>query len=349
MKKEIKIEDKLIGINQPCFIIAEIGQAHEGSLGMAHSYIDAVAKTGVDAIKFQTHIANSESTYDEKFRVKFSKQDKTRFDYWKRMEFSFNEWKELKEHANERGLIFLSSAFSHDAFELLNSIGMPAWKVGSGEFKSKELLNKMISTKKPILFSTGMSYWTEIHEFVNYLEKMKSQYAIFQCTSEYPTNAKNLGLNVINQLSTKFNVPVGLSDHTGKIYSSIAAISLGANLIEVHTVFNKKMFGPDVSSSLDLKNLKRLRIARDEIFKFLNFPVDKDKLADKLSKVRKLFTKSIGIRRNLKKGDILTVDELIPKKPGSGIPYEKKDEFIGKRLSRDVDSNYLLKIEDLES
>ena len=346
--KELIIENKIIGSDQPSFIIAEIGQAHEGSLGMAHSYIDAVADVGVDAIKFQTHIAKSESTYDEKFRIKFSNQDNTRYEYWKRMEFTLDQWRELKTHANQRGLIFLSSAFSFEAFNLLNSIGMPAWKIGSGEFKSNELIEKMILTKKPILYSTGMSYWKEIDEAVDFLIKNKAEFAIFQCTSQYPTKPENVGINLIKEFLQKYNVPVGLSDHTGKFFSSLSAITLGANLIEVHVVFNKKMFGPDVSSSLDFRELSLLKEGRDAIFEYLSKPVNKNLLAEEFSGIRKLFTKSIGIIKDLKKGDILTEQLIIPKKPGTGIPFEKKREIIGKKLIKDVDSNFLLRLNDME-
>ena len=115
-----------------CFVIAEIGQAHDGSLGNAHAYIDAIANTGADAVKFQTHIASAESTKDEPWRVKFSLQDETRYDYWRRMEFSKEQWVGLKKHADDKGLLFLSSAFSIEAFELLQRVGVSAWKVASG-------------------------------------------------------------------------------------------------------------------------------------------------------------------------------------------------------------------------
>jgi N,N'-diacetyllegionaminate synthase len=126
-----------------CSIIAEVAQAHDGSLGMAHAFIDAAAAAGVDAIKFQTHIAAEESTAAEPWRVKFSKQDATRFDYWKRMEFAPEQWAGLKQHAEEKGLMFLSSAFSHAAVDLLRKLGMPAWKVASGELTNLPLIAHM--------------------------------------------------------------------------------------------------------------------------------------------------------------------------------------------------------------
>src|ERR1017187_377266 len=144
-----------------CLIIAEVAQAHDGSLGMAHSFIDTAARTGVDAIKFQTHIADAESTPEEPWRIKFSLQDKTRFDYWKRMEFTPDQWQGLKIHAEEKGLIFLSSPFSNKAVEMLEGMGMEAWKIASGELSNLPMIEKIIETKKPVLLSSGMSQVSE--------------------------------------------------------------------------------------------------------------------------------------------------------------------------------------------
>jgi len=145
-----------------CFIIGEIAQAHDGSLGMAHAYIDAIARAGADAVKFQTHIADAESSPQEPWRVKFSRQDATRFDYWKRMEFTREQWVGLKEHAEEKGLVFLSSPFSLQAAELLDALGMVAWKVASGEINNHALLDRMAATSKPVLLSSEAMAETRI-------------------------------------------------------------------------------------------------------------------------------------------------------------------------------------------
>src|SRR5262245_53870527 len=136
------------------FLIAEVAQAHDGSLGFAHAFIEIAAEAGFDAVKFQTHIADAESTRDEPFRLAFSYEDASRFDYWRRMEFTASQWQGLYEHARERDLIFLSSCFSIDAVKLMREIGMPAWKVGSGELQSDALLDAMALDRKPVLLST---------------------------------------------------------------------------------------------------------------------------------------------------------------------------------------------------
>ena len=346
--KEITINKKKIGKGNPAFIIAEVGQAHEGSLAIAHSFIDAAYDSGADAIKFQTHIAKAESTLDEKFRKKFPTQDNNRYEYWKRMEFSFSQWKELKEHSDDKGIIFLSSPFSLEAFDILNELNIPAWKIGSGEYNSNLLIQKMVESNKPVLLSTGMSYIDEIDEKVKYLNDKKCDYAIFQCTSQYPTKPENVGINFISDFINKYNVPIGLSDHTGNIFSSLASISLGANLIEVHVTFNKKMFGPDASSSINFDQFKFLIKGRDEIFKYLNSNKSKNEITNNISKMRELFTKSLAFNNDMNIGDIITKDSLVLKKPGTGIPIDKINEVIGKELIKDVCANRLLNWNDIK-
>ena len=348
MIKEVSIGKKVIGDDHPVFLIAEVAQAHDGSLGMAHAYIDAAAEAGVNAIKFQTHIADQESTIDEPFRVKFSKQDLTRYDYWKRMEFTPDQWAGLSEHAKDKNIIFLSSPFSVAAVQLLDKLGVPAWKVGSGEFKSQDLLNSMIDTKKPVLYSTGMSKWSEIDSVVDFCAKKTHPLVLFQCTSMYPTNSESIGINVMNQFRSKYNCPVGLSDHSGDIYSSLFAAANGANIIEAHITFDKRMFGPDIPASLTVDQFKFLSKTFNEFYKIKTNPVDKDKMAYELSHVRELFTKSIAPAYPLKKGMIIDEQMLLPKKPGTGIPYSSKNMIIGKRLIKSVEPDKLISWEDIE-
>ena len=189
----------LNNINYP-LIIAEVAQAHEGSLGMAHAYIDAAAKAGAGAIKFQTHIASSESTLDEPFRIKMSSQDKKRYDYWKRMEFTKIQWAELKNHAEEKNLLFLSSAFSKDAVDLLEELGMKYWKIASGQIFDEIVLKKILQTKKPLLLSTGMCSFKDLDKIVLQVKGSGNEFAIFQCTSSYPTSLKEIGINVLDEI-----------------------------------------------------------------------------------------------------------------------------------------------------
>lgn len=329
-------------------MIAEVAQAHDGSLGTAHAYIDELAKVGVDAVKFQTHIAAEESTLDEPFRVTFSRQDQTRYGYWQRMEFTEEQWAGLAQHARDKGLVFLSSAFSVAAVLLLDRLEMPAWKVGSGEFQSAELLGAMIDTKKPILFSTGMSTWSEIDAVVRRLTGAGNEFALLQCTSQYPTAPEAVGLNVLQALRQRYACPVGLSDHSGKIFAPVAAMALGADLVEAHAAFDKRIFGPDVLASLSLDDFRTLVQARDEIHLMNTHPVDKDRMAEDLQSMRELFSKSVAPSRALHAGELLTDDLLVPKKPGTGIPFSAKPTLVGRRVNKDVPPDRLLTWSDVE-
>jgi N-acetylneuraminate synthase len=345
---KISISNKWIGEGQPTFIIAEIGQAHDGSLGIAHSFIDAVADAGADAVKFQTHLAEVESTLDEPFRVDFSYEDDSRYSYWKRMEFTQDQWRSLAEHARKEGLVFLSTAFSKEAVDLLRTVDMPAWKVGSGEYRSHDLVDYMTDTGLPILLSTGMSTYEEIEAIVEIINAKDTPFAIFQCTSNYPTPLEKVGLNVIDEFRARFGCPVGLSDHTNSIYSSLAAIFTGADLLEVHVTFDSKMFGPDTATAIGFSELATLTKARDAAYIINHNPVDKNEMAEWLSEIRSLFGKSIATTEPLDAGTILTEDLITPKKPATGIPYEQKNDVLGLRLKKDVDPNRLLKWADLD-
>lgn len=345
----IRIGTSQVGANHACFIIAEVAMAHDGSLGFAHSYIDAAAAAGVDAIKFQTHIADAESTLDEPFRVKFSRQDENRYGYWKRLEFTAEQWAGLAGHARDKGLCFLSSAFSPAAVALLDAIGVPAWKVGSGEFRSMDLLDAMIRTGKPLLYSTGMSTWTEIDEAVSHFRSRGVPFGMFQCTSKYPTALPDIGLNVLAEMQQRYDCPTGLSDHSGTIWPSVMAMARGAQMIEAHITFDRMMFGPDVPASLTVAEFRTLVDARNAMCTMDENPVDKDKMAAELASMRALFTKSLAPKFPLAAGTVLSADMLTSKKPGTGIPATELAAVVGRRLSRAVSPDRVLTFEDLDA
>ena len=338
-----------IGPGYPCLVIGEVGLAHDGSLGTAHAFIDVIADAGADAVKFQTHLAEAESTPAEPFRVPFSQQDRTRFDYWKRTEFTAEQWHGLARHAAERGLIFLSSPFSLEAVELLDRIGVPAWKVGSGEIRTAPMLRRMAASRKPLLISTGLARWQEIDEAVRLVDEAGLPFALFQCTSAYPCPPEKVGLNVLAELRARYGCPVGLSDHSGAIYAGLAACTLGANLLEVHVTLSRRAFGPDVPASLTPEELRTLVRGVRAVEAMLAHPVDKDELAEELGTLREIFSKSLVPRQDLAAGTVVEERHLTFKKPGTGIPASRLAEFIGRRLSRNVRKDQILQAEDFES
>ena len=330
------------------FIIGEVGQAHEGSLGMALSYIEALAEAGVDAVKFQVHIAEAESSIHEPFRVEFSLQDATRLDYWKRMEFKPEEWQVLKEKCDAKGVEFLASPFSNAAVDLLEKIGVKRYKIGSGEVNNFLLLEKIGQTGKPVILSSGMSSFEELDETVTFLKQRKVNYSILQCTTAYPTEPENYGLNVIGELRARYDVDVGYSDHSARIETCIAAAALGAEILEFHAVFDRRSFGPDASSSLEIDEIKHLVHALQNVQIALQNQIDKNNIRP-FEEVKDIFEKSLALNKDLTAGHILTFEDLEAKKPkGHGISASKFETVIGKSLNKNLKKWDFLKNSDLD-
>lgn len=342
-----QIGDRFVGPGHPCYVIAEVAQAHDGSLGTAHAYIDAVARTGANAIKFQTHIASAESTLAETFRVNFSKQDATRFDYWKRMEFTPDQWRGLVNHCREVRLTFLSTPFSMQAVELLESLGVSAWKVGSGEVTNLPMIERMSATRLPVLLSSGLSSWNDLDESIRCIRHAGAPTAVFQCTTAYPCTPQKVGLNVLRQLRDRYACPVGLSDHSGVPYAGLAAAALGADLVEVHVVFTRECFGPDVPASLTTTELRQLVEGVRFIHDAISHPLDKDSEAERNADLRTGFGKSIVAARDLPEGQKLQFEDLAFKKPGIGIPAAQFKQIVGRVLRRNVAVDTLLSESDL--
>jgi N,N'-diacetyllegionaminate synthase len=330
-------------------IIAEIGLSHNGSMSKAKKLIDLTSKSGADVIKFQTHYADEESTIDEKFRKGFNFKHKNRFEYWKAHEFTQQEWVILKKYAKKKRLIFSSSPFSIKAYDILKKAGVDIWKIGSGEFFSNHLNNLILKDKRPIIISTGMCNWKEISTKVKLLKKKKKNFLIMQCTSKYPLNLKEVGMNVISKISKKYNCPVGLSDHSGSISPSLMALSDDiTKVIEVHVSEPKNFNNPDRASSISFEQLKLICEHRDNLKILKKNNIDKDKMSKQLLKTRELFTKSIAVKKNLKIGKVILLNDLCFKKPGNGIKESKINNILGKKLIKNVNYNKLLKWTDLE-
>lgn len=325
-------------------VIAEIGQAHDGSLGILHSYIDALADSDCDAIKFQMHIAMAESSEFEPFRINFSYEDKTRYDYWHRMEFTEDEWMGIKKHCEEVGKEFLCSPFSIRSVELLEKLNVKRYKIASGEVRNFLMLDIISQTGKPIIVSSGLSSFSEIQDTIDQLKRSGCDLSVMQCTSSYPVAPEELGLNVIQDLK-QFGIPVGLSDHSGKVGPPIAAVALGASLIETHVVFDRRLFGPDSKSSLTIEEFNQMIENIRFIETSLSNPVQKVGNESMMS----VFGKSLAVNKNLSKGHIIRKSDLETKKPmGYGYPAENFKDLIGKKLNKDLVKYSFVSKEDIE-
>jgi len=331
-----------------CLIIGEVALTHDGSLGLAHAFVDAIANAGADAVKFQTHIASAESTPAEPFRVKFSRQDKSRYDYWKRMEFTEDGWRGLADHARERGLVFLSSPFSIEAVELLDRIGMPLWKIASGETSNGMLLDRILDTGTPVLLSTGMSPIEEIDAAVARVRGRNVEVGVFQCTTAYPCPPEKIGLNLITFYRDRYGCWVGLSDHSATIFPGLAGAALGIDMLEVHVALSREMFGPDVVASVTTQELRQLVDGIRFIERMRANPLDKNASAQETAPLRKLFTRSLVASTDLPAGTVIAREHVAIKKPGTGLAPDRLEEIIGRRLARSVFADQVLAVDDIE-
>jgi N-acetylneuraminate synthase len=308
--------------------------------------IDAAADACVNAIKFQTHLASEESTYDDSFRVTFSYADKNRYDYWERIEFTESEWLGLANHARERGLEFISSPFSIAAVNLLERIGVKLWKIGSGELLNTALLECLLHTNKPLIASTGLHSWDEIASFVNTVRLHSCEFALLQCTSSYPTSLDQVGINVLAEITKRYGCLTGLSDHSGMLAPSLFAIANGASILEVHCTYDRRMFGPDSSSSLTFIELDQLARLRDDFYVLQTSIVDKDCSALQRVHTKQLFDRSLSPKIDLRAGHIMRLEDFSFRKPGIGISPADISRYVGKILKNDVSSKRLFKRED---
>ncbi|OFW16891.1 MAG: N-acetylneuraminate synthase [Acidobacteria bacterium RIFCSPLOWO2_02_FULL_67_21] len=331
-----------------CLIMADVALTHDGSLGLAHAFIDAVAGAGADAVKFQMHIAAAESTPSEPFRVAFSRQDRSRYEYWRRMEFTEEQWQGLADHCRDRNVLFVSSPFSIDAVEMLERIGQPLWKIASGETSNAPLLDRVLRTGAPVLLSTGMSPLAEIDAVVQKVRSHGVPVGVFQCTTAYPCPPEKIGLNLIAEYRDRYRCWVGLSDHSATIYAGLAAAAIGIDMLEVHATLSRDMFGPDVIASVTTAELRQLVEGIRFIERMRASPVDKDAAAQDTAPLRRLFTRSLVARQALPAGTVLTREHLAIKKPGTGLAPERLDEVIGRRLRRPVEADHLLTADDID-
>lgn len=341
--------EELFEYSKPPFVVAEVGLGHDGSLGLAHAFIEAVAGTGADAIKYQTHIAEAESSSLESFRVPFSKADASRFDYWRRTAFTEPQWADLKDHSESKRLVFLSSPFSVEAVEMLDRLGVVAWKVPSGETGSRRMIERMARTGRPMLVSTGMSSYADVDALVKRLDALcPKRYALLQCTTQYPTSPEIVGMNVLIEYMRCYDCPIGLSDHSGTIFPSLVACWNGARVIEVHVTLSRDMFGPDVSSSLTPDQLTLLVQGIRFVHAMRNNPLAKDVIAAKNSDLRRLFGKSAVARKAVGAGEVVGEQDVTFRKPGHGISELAFDAYLGRRLKRPRGAGEFFNEEDFE-
>ena len=331
------------------YIISEIGNTHEGSLGLAKNFIKEAAECGVDAVKMQTHIFEAESLSSAPNPPYF--KDETRQEYFERTAFSLDEWKELKRFAEkELNIDLFSSPFSSEAVDILEAADMSTYKIASGEVNNTPLLEKIAKTGKRVLLSSGMSSWSELDEAVEILQTNGCKdLVVLHCTSEYPCPPDQVGLNVLDELKKRYkNITIGYSDHTLGLAASLAAVIKGAIVIEKHFTLSKKMYGSDAAHSTEPKEFKKFVYEIRQLESILNSEIDKDEKSKLLKNMKITFEKSIVASKSIKKFDVLEFKDLAFKKPGDGIPARQYKKLIGNKLNKAVEKDYQFEWKDFE-
>ncbi|MHA2287929.1 MAG: N-acetylneuraminate synthase [Promethearchaeota archaeon] len=349
--KEIIISEKKIGNSNPVFLIGEAGVNHNGKLSIAKKLIDKASEANVDAIKFQTFITDKlvlKKAPKANYQKRTKNDDENFYEMVKKYEFSKDQFRILRNYCTEKGLIFLSTPFDELSVKWLEDLDVPIFKVGSGDLNNFPLLKLICSKNKPIFLSTGMSTLEEVKESVNFIKSNGvNEIVIFQCTSDYPTPYEDVNLNVISTYKKTFpNELIGFSDHSKGIVASIGAVVKGAKVIEKHFTLNKDMEGPDHKASLDPDELSMWVSSIRTIEKALGTYEKNPSLSE--FEIARIARKSIVTSKDIKKGDLLSLENITVKRPGIGIPPTKFDLILGKKINKDLPKDSIINWEDIE-
>ena len=349
MQREIKIEDRLVGAGEPCFIIAEAGVNHNGDINLAKKLVDVAKDAGVDAVKFQTFksegVVIEECEIADYARENMGKNIK-QIDMIKKLELKYEDFVELKRYCDKKGIMFLSTPHSYDAIDFLEPL-VPIYKIGSGDLTNLPFLEKIAKKGKPIILSTGMSNLGEIEEAVGIIKKTGcDKITLLQCTTNYPTKMEEINLSVMETLKHAFKLPIGFSDHSLGINAAIGAVALGACIIEKHFTLDKNLPGPDHKASLEPDDLKAMVNNIRDVEKALGNGIKKPTKEE--DEIKKVARKSIVAKTDIPEGTIITKDMLEIKRPGIGIKPKYYWEILGGKTKRILKKGELIRFNDLE-
>jgi len=348
--RTIEIAGRKIGPGHPVFIIAEAGVNHNGDLDLALRLVDAAAEAGADAVKFQTFKAEklvSASAPKAEYQKKLAGEGQSQLEMVKKLELGHDSFRKLKEHCEKRRIMFLSTGFDEETVDFLDGIGMAAFKVGSGDLTHHDHLRHVASKGKPVLLSTGMAGWKEVEDAVSVLRKNGTkEIALFHCVSSYPAPPADCNLRAIPEMAGRFGVSVGWSDHTRGIHVSLAAVAIGASLLEKHFTLDRRMEGPDHVSSIEPDDLRNLVSQARDIEAAMG--ENEKRLRPSEVNVSEVARRSLHVSRELPEGHVISKADLVSIRPGTGISPAKRDSVIGRKLNRPLKRGAMLREEDMD-
>ncbi|WP_026894334.1 N-acetylneuraminate synthase [Clostridiisalibacter paucivorans] len=328
------------------FVIAEAGVNHNGSLELAKKLVDAAKDAGADCVKFQTFVSKnivSKNAVKAEYQKQQTEPEESQQDMLKKLELSFDEFVELNEYCKSKSIEFMSTAFDFDSIDFLDGLEMGTWKIPSGDITNLPYLIKIANLNKPVILSTGMSTMEDIRSAIKALkENGATELTVLHCTTEYPTPFEDVNLRAMNTIKEEFGVKVGYSDHTKGIEVPIAAVALGATVIEKHFTLDRNMEGPDHKASLEPNELKAMvdsiRHIELALGNGMKQPVESEK------KNMAVARKSIIASKDIKAGEIFTEENLTVKRPGDGISPMRWFDIIGKPAPRDFEEDELIEL-----
>jgi N,N'-diacetyllegionaminate synthase len=345
----IQIGGKQIGNGHPCFVIAEAGVNHNGSLDLAKQLVNAAVEAGADAVKFQTFSADkliSVTAPKADYQKETTTTAERQLEMVRRLEMPEEMTRSVAAHAASLGIIFLSTGFDEQSVDLLDEIGVPAFKIGSGDVTDLPLLEFIGRKRKPVMLSTGMTYLEEVQSAVETLLVAGCpSVALLHCVSSYPADPEEANLRVLQTLKDTFNAPVGFSDHFLDNEIAIAAVALGANLVEKHITLDVNLPGPDHRVSLSPGRFKSLVQSIRVVERSLGDGVKRPYPGEQ--NVREVARRSIVAARTIATGSTITREMLAFKRPGTGISPARWKELIGKRAAHDISFDSLITMRDL--
>jgi N-acetylneuraminate synthase len=339
----ITIAGRQIGDGQPCFVIAEAGINHNGDTALAAKLVDAAAAAGADAIKFQTHFPEHEML---RGGATAAYVGESLFDLLTRTALSRDAHFELRNRARDKGILFLSTPFSREAADFLETVGVPAYKTGSGELTHLPLQRHIARKGRPMIVSTGMSTPEEIERTVQTIRAEGTPFALMHCTSTYPTPYPHVQLGCIAALKERYRVPVGFSDHTLGNFAAFAAVAAGAQLFEKHFTVSRSLPGPDQQGSMEPQELEELVRGIRAIEQSLGAA---KKIQPGEQDVRDMALHSVVSIRGIAAGATIGQDDVWAKRPGTGIPARQLSEVIGRVAKRAIAKDQLIQWDDLQA
>ncbi|MEH2114736.1 N-acetylneuraminate synthase [Nostoc sp.] len=346
--KRIDIPGIQIGHEYPCFIIAEAGVNHNGSLDMAKHLIDRALEAGVDAVKFQSFKSGkvvSSTAPKAEYQLLTTNPDESQLDMIRTLELSVEAHRELQSYSQKQGILFISTPFDEESADILEELKVPLFKIPSGEITNWPFLQYVARKGKPLIVSTGMSYLSEVEEALRVIRQVGcEQLVLLHCVSSYPTNPAEANLRAMHSMATALQVPVGYSDHTTGIEVALAAVALGACVIEKHFTLDKNLPGPDHKASLDPKELQALVKGVRKVECALGNGL-KQPTASEIN-TRAIARRSLALTCDVIEGTVLEPQMLTALRPASGISPTLQELVLGRKVTRSLQAGQLISWSD---